>query len=359
MNTDRSITLEKTIHIKACALILMMFHHLFGCGTFLTLEENNWISLFPGLLNTLSVAGKICISMFLFCTGYGLYHSYIVKPEKKLKYIFSKILSIMIPYWLIMIFTMIYLAAKGKLQLRFLFINIFALLHNDEILYVSFSWFIKLYILTVLLFPLIKLIENKTSDHIILDIGLYVVLPFSLSMILIYCGYSNDKDFLGIGYYILNTIQFVFYWFPFVAVGLLFAKYKIYEKIRGFTDRLPKPITIIFSLIGMTAVLYIRSIYMNMISDTVYCPVFIVCFLLLIDNLKRKSKYVMPYIGKNTLLYFLISGLFFLNTSELQYIIYFPKYALLIFIWTMLILTPAVEICRRLSGKTESLILSR
>ena len=110
----------------------------------------------------------------------------------------------------------------------------------------------------------------------------------------------------------------------------------------------------------MIGVLLVRSKFSySPYSDAVYAPIFITSYLLVLDHIKWRSKYVMPYIGRNSLLYWLLSGMFFLNTSELQFVAYLPKYALAILVWTMLLLTPFVELCRFLSSKIGQLIISK
>ena len=68
---------NETVKIKGFAILLMMWHHLFGCGTFLVLESNTWLgSDFDYIIGR---SGKICIALFVVLSGYGLYKSYIAK----------------------------------------------------------------------------------------------------------------------------------------------------------------------------------------------------------------------------------------------------------------------------------------
>lgn len=69
---------NETLQLKGIALIIMFCHHLFGCGTFLMLEENKWIPCFGVYDSIFSNGFKICIGVFAAISGYGLYKSYIV-----------------------------------------------------------------------------------------------------------------------------------------------------------------------------------------------------------------------------------------------------------------------------------------
>lgn len=74
------MTKKQSDSIKGIALLLMFWHHLFGCGEFLVLQSNRWCPIFSERFAIkLGQSGKVCIVMFLFCSGYGLYKSYINK----------------------------------------------------------------------------------------------------------------------------------------------------------------------------------------------------------------------------------------------------------------------------------------
>ena len=150
------ITPEKSEHIKGIALLLLMWHHLFGVEYI-----KDCVALVPGMDYVIGASGKVCIAIFLFCSGFGLYKSYVGKEQAPKTYIFHRLVKTLIPYWIIMIIAIIYLVFAGKFEIKYLPVNLFALIHSDTILYVSFSWFIKLYVLILLILPLIRLIERK------------------------------------------------------------------------------------------------------------------------------------------------------------------------------------------------------
>lgn len=60
--------------IKGIAIIIMVFHHLFGSSDWV-LERNCFFSIPMGeysLEYYVAVFGKICISIYAFLSGYGL-----------------------------------------------------------------------------------------------------------------------------------------------------------------------------------------------------------------------------------------------------------------------------------------------
>jgi len=351
---EYGISSEKTNHLKAVALIFMFFHHFFGCNSHLKLPQNEWISLFPELFAFYCESLKICISIFLFCTGYGIYKSYFSRKNSK-TYILKRLVKLFIPYWTVMALTIFYLCFAGKFVPQYLFDNLFTLINDDRILYVSFSWYIKLYMCLILLAPVIKCIENRIKRNILLDIALFIVVPTVIGILL--SKYNCDFYYENIIWYLLSTISQVFLRLPVFSMGLIFAKYDIYGWIRKKTERIPKWLLILVSFVCCFCVIGFRGLFnFYPISDTVYSPIFIVPFLLIYDSIRWKSKFVIPYIGKHSIFYWLLSGLFFVNTSELQFILYLPKYALLVMIWAFLIITPFVYLCDWISSKILNLI---
>ncbi len=68
----KTFSIENTLALKGIAIIMMMFHHCFRKAS---LFEDYTVSFFPLTQNfvvEVSLAFKICVSIFVFITGYGL-----------------------------------------------------------------------------------------------------------------------------------------------------------------------------------------------------------------------------------------------------------------------------------------------
>ena len=360
VSTD--ITSEKTLHLKGIALLLLMWHHLFGVEYL-----SGWSAITPGTGGASYVSGasgKICLAIFLFCSGYGLYKSYVAKESPSKTYILKRLAKTLIPYWIVMIIAIAYLLFAGRFEPKYIFVNLFALLHSTDILYVTFSWFIKLYVLLLLVLPLVRLIERKWKKNAIIDILIYIAVPFASALGL--ARFFHEDTFESIPSFLMSTLVFLLAWFPLFAIGMLFAKYDTYKKVRSFADKFPGYLVIVLAVLIIGNMIYLRFIVNNFLGDSIlyHCcmadvffgPVFVCAFLLLMDNMKHKSRYVLPFIGKNSVFYWLLSGMFFKNTIELSFLITWPKITVLIFIWTMVFLTPFVFACSWISGKLIKLI---
>ena len=101
---DECITRDKSLYIKAFAIILMLVHHLFTFPD--RLPEGGYISLFS--LQGLTVEqfvggfGKVCVCIFLFLSGYGLYISYYQK-EITINSVIQRIFKFYLQFWVVFI----------------------------------------------------------------------------------------------------------------------------------------------------------------------------------------------------------------------------------------------------------------
>lgn len=341
---NNGITLEKSEHLKGIAIILLMWHHLFGVGYI-----DDWLSLNRNADIMLGVAGRICLGIFLFCSGFGLYKSYISRKSVSKTYLLKRISSVCIPYWMVMIIAIICLLFLGKFTPQSLIANIFCWVH-DENLYVSFAWYIKLYMLIIFVLPLIRKIEEKWKKNPVIDIALYVVLPV-IYYCLFYC-YKDEAHFKSVASSLFSSSILFASGFPLFTTGLLFAKYNVYEKIQAFTNKLPRACILIISFLVCGCVVYFRNAFNYYgITDVIYAPLTSVSLLTIIDNVKFKSKFIIPYLGKKSVFYWLLSSMFFINTSELLFLITWPRVSVLIEIWMLVILTPFVYACDLISNK--------
>lgn len=90
-----ALTRLDTSVMKGIAICAMLFHHLYGCPP-------DGVAPYSGVLAWLGVLGKICVALFLFCSGYGLAANY--KPQSvlgDLKFIVKRLVKFYANYWVI------------------------------------------------------------------------------------------------------------------------------------------------------------------------------------------------------------------------------------------------------------------
>ncbi len=102
-----------TLQLKGIAIIMMLFHHLFGREA---LFKNYAISFFPlnkEFVVNMSLSFKICVSIFVFITGYGLTLSLkkLYEGKVKNKHIFKwtseRLIKTLSGFWIIAILSYI------------------------------------------------------------------------------------------------------------------------------------------------------------------------------------------------------------------------------------------------------------
>lgn len=81
--------------MKGIAILAMLCHHLYGCPP-------DGVEPYTGVLAWLGVLGKVCVALFLFCSGYGLAANY--KPisiKDDLKFMGRRLIKFYLNYWVI------------------------------------------------------------------------------------------------------------------------------------------------------------------------------------------------------------------------------------------------------------------
>lgn len=99
--SEKTFSKKDTLVIKGIAILLMMYHHCFRDES---LYRNFEISFFPfseHYVVKLATVGKICVPLFAFLSGYGLYLSYTNSKEKGTEWALRRYLKTFSGFWLI------------------------------------------------------------------------------------------------------------------------------------------------------------------------------------------------------------------------------------------------------------------
>jgi len=107
MNFDK----KQTLSLKGVAILIMIFHHLF-LGI-LQMADAYGINCFPisqNRIHGLAVFGKVCIYMFAFVSGYGLWIDYSRTRDSKSvgKWMIERYIKTFSAYWFIFVIEFIY-----------------------------------------------------------------------------------------------------------------------------------------------------------------------------------------------------------------------------------------------------------
>lgn len=172
-----TLTRQDTLVMKGIAICAMLCHHLYGFPP-------DGVEPYSGVLAWLGVLGKVCVAMFLFCSGYGLSVHY--KPLSivdDIKFVVKRLIKFYLNYWVIfLIFVPITVFVSHRLLADAYGAdsNIYWCLFKDILGLQGFDsynitwWFNLLIIMLYLIFPLLYR-TTQSAPWMVLLIGLGVM----------------------------------------------------------------------------------------------------------------------------------------------------------------------------------------
>lgn len=314
------MTARKSLSIKGIAIILMIIHHLFTWG------QAEYISIasifFPNNLTIeefCGAFGKLCVTLYLFLSGYGFSSKYIGQSDYVMKYTESFAIAWRVyrKYLLVLLIFLPYGFLKGVYQLdaKSIVGNItaFDTTYNKE------CWFLFVYILLVIfVLPLLIDIQDKIDDKWIAVGSLFLIIcGYAMRFMIVHSPmvwFRDTKVFFNIYYFMLSQFSFV--------VGWLCRRRDFFEKFENFNVKFPL-------WIFLMAILMVVKVYCpgGMLIDTILTPIFIdLCLKALKYHAKAEKLFVL--LGKYSTYIWMTHTFFaFYYWSNL---IYGFKYSLLI-----------------------------
>lgn len=332
---------EHTKIAKGFAIIFMIILHLFAHDGWLY-KNNCYTTIFniggTSLDVIISGFGKICVAMYLFLSGYGLYKTYIANKGFTYKDSYMRIKNLYINYILILIIFIPIGYALGVYKepltiYRFL-INIFCL----DFYYNSFAWFIRLYFILLLIFPfLVKILDKSLIKNMIIIVTLATT-HIILNKVQFEINYWDINLIGNLG--VISEVNSIVLWSIHFIIGITCAKFNLYT----FTKEKLKLLSLdkkMFYIFCFVACILLRNILpYKEILDGLYAPLTIMSLSSIIYE--SKSENIFKYLGEHSTNLWLIH--FYFTYKYFQSIIYYPKYTVLILIWSFIVMIP-ISIC--------------
>lgn len=274
------MTIQKSSAIKGIAIILMLVHHLFTWG------QADYISLVNIILpNSLTIEsffgvfGKICVTLYLFLSGYG----FSCKYEKKMNFVGIH-QECLISAWKIYkkyLLVMLVFLPYGFINLIYKF-NINTFIGNITGFNTSYNqecWFLFVYIfIVIIILPLLIKAQNKKNDTkwIILGSLITILCGYVLRFLITHSSIAWIKDtriFFNLYYFMLCQFAFV--------IGWICKRRGFFEKLEKY--RIPWILWAIIMVVLMCMKVYCPG---GMLVDTILTPIFIALCLKVINQLK-------------------------------------------------------------------------
>lgn len=221
----QSFNKESSLALKGVAIILMIFHHCFRIPNMFSGYPIAFFPFTESQIVNLAYASKICVSIYAFISGYGLYLSYGQKQCSAQKWAFTRYLKSFAGYWFVWICSaVICQLIDGRTYRTFfkdgfyqgIIYSIISFLGLDSVFKTpalnAIWWYMGAVIVFLLLTPLIY----KCKDELLLALVALIVLP---------------REFLSVSGVVKasGTKAFSFL-IPFL-LGSIFARYGLFEKL--------------------------------------------------------------------------------------------------------------------------------
>ena len=306
---DRFLSVNDTIAMKAIAILFMLMHHLWTFPDRIAggpLENILHFSNFP-LTVHIGVFGKICVSIFFFLGGYGLYKKYFGKRYnlaerlKKLYFAYWKIFVIFVPIGFIFFSNQnaycpdagVY-AAFSQFSIKEFLLNVTGI----ESTYNKEWWFLINYAIALVLFPLIRKIVDRFSVGV--NISIVVLVTILLTDI-----------------------------FPYAAcfwMGAIVAKHSLFDKLSKFIPQNKGWSTIIDISVWLFVIVLRQKITGDQL-DILFVPLITIASIDFVSRLNFLKKCLTP-LGKQSTNMWLIHTFFCYYFGVTAKIVAAPRYAI-------------------------------
>lgn len=286
---------DDTKTIKGFAIILMLMHHLWGYPNRLSGGNGGLTSLFnfdglPSLIY-LGGFGGICVSLFFFVGGFGIYRSLnngsndFIKKIKKIYINFWKVFIIFVPIAFIFYRNTSSSCVSDYSCGLYNNVNVIDLLRNFLGLSYSLNgewWFLLPYIFMIFTSPFIKKFFDKHDN--LINILFIFVLYLLTTIIFPSIGKSSilgtlSDNFLYANFLCLET-RYICFW-----VGMLMAKDDLFKQLNDAlkNNNLLNPI---IEIIIWIVLIILRQSVLGLIIDLIFLPYMILSIKDLTDRIK-------------------------------------------------------------------------
>ena len=274
---DNYISIETTKCEKGMAAILIVFHHI---------SQNIEINKYCMIMRYI---GFIMVAVFFFCSGYGLAYGVEKKSNYLQNFFRKRILSVLIPYWMIYTVMIIYDTCKGKYFTPIEYILSF--IGGEQ---VTGSWFVpSILILYCIFWGVFTVIKNNYWCSVGLLVVAIVIYMFICSYMGLITSYTASVSAFVLGVVWIRIKDIVIPWIrknyfvKLILISLIFGivfSGRLLLALKGFDNEI------------------VHVVLRNLASA------FFIMWLIVITQKVRFKGYVLPWLGEISYELYLVHG---------------------------------------------------
>lgn len=339
--TDSFFGKEEALILSAIAVLIMIWHHLFGYKEFYK-EGTEWYSIGGVVINTIvsifAKIGNICVPMFAIMSGYALginkkgFDSWKKRGNRLLKFLGS--------YWLVFALFLIVGYFNGAvLPNKSQFIeNLFGINTGPgKWINVSHAWYVGFYVEFLLLIPL--LVWMFKSSKFIVDI-----IAFGALYLLVFLMTHLPQETL------IGRICGVIIPLISVGIGILFAKYDVFKRLHDYILKFSPNGVLWIWIFAVVMLRYLSATYEFSNAMIQFCITLInvalpsILVILCVEMIHRLRnihiRKTLVFIGSMSMYLWFLHGIFHTGNHFLESQLYSLKEPILIYIVALIALIP-------------------
>lgn len=312
---------------------MMVILHVFGFPERIAPYSYKSILVFGGgtLESYLATGSRIVVHVFLFISGYGMYFL----GEQNYTQIFKRIKKLYFEYWSIfLIFVPLgYYLGKYNFTTKEFLYNFIGLMstYNGE------WWFLKVYIIYILIYPLSRKIIKKY-------LGFSLIIAIFITGSGMVLGKLIRMNIVPNNLFLFILSQALECYYPFIC-GMAVVEKEYFDKFTYFLKRKNINFRILF-LITIIFICYIEKFsYIRHAFNFILVPIFI--FLLGMFKLE-KNKFVLKMSKYTTGIWLTHSFFCYYYFKNIAFI---PKYSVLILVWIIFLSTISTVVINSIKDK--------
>ena len=331
---DNFLTPDDTKVMKGIAIVCMLLHHLWFFPN--RIPGGGVVGIFTmfnmPLTIYLGIFGKICVPMFFFFGGYGVYKSSYGKPYdivgrlKKLYFAYWKVFLVFVPIGFLFFSAQVPYCADPFIYSRFEIFSLRELVSN----FLGFAstynrewWFLISYAFALISFPFIRAIIDKHSARM----NIFIAIVVSLLFAHVFPGLKTVQALGVLG----NSHMYVRFFCqiaPYAAcfwMGAVVARNGLLDRLNDSAKKngILNPFA---DLVAICFVIVMRQNEIGDIFDIFFIPVLTVACMDLLRRIKFLKKGVW-YLGRQSTFMWLIHPFFCYYFDIPAKIVAAPRYA--------------------------------